>query len=114
MVSSFEFEYTSLIGKLDFSTLSWILFNTFFTTNVFPVPGLPYTSKFEGLDFFKIGRSDWVTCSCSESLCWIIFGIKVKWRISLFFIIDRPDSAASSNRSIGSDQCHPTQIDRLL
>ena len=59
MLSSFlEFEYTNLIGKFDFSTLSWILDNTFFTTNVLPVPGFPYTSKFDGLDCFRMGKSD--------------------------------------------------------
>jgi len=41
VVSFFELEYMSLIGKFDFSTLSWILDNTFFTTRVFPVPGFP-------------------------------------------------------------------------
>ena len=58
VVSFLEFEYNNLIGKFDFSTLSWILDNTFFTTNVLPVPGFPYTSKFDGLDCFRIGKSD--------------------------------------------------------
>ena len=41
VVSFLELEYINLIGKFDFSTLSWILESTFLTTKVLPVPGFP-------------------------------------------------------------------------
>ena len=102
VVSCFAFVYASLIGNDPSSTLFWIFESTFLITSVLPVPGLPYTSKLDGLDSIKIGNSDCVIFSCSGSLWRIWLGMNVKWSTSLFLIRVLPFWAASKRRSIGS------------
>ena len=102
MVSCFALVYASLIGNDPSSTLFSIFDNTFLITRVLPVPGLPYTNRFDGLDSIRIGSRDWVIFSYSGSLCRIWLGMCVKWSTSLFLMSVLPFCAASKSLSIGS------------